>query len=101
MISLLEFYSNLGLDICKRADDYFTGQLINEEGTMLSVIHTGNTHRLNCEKNGMHCQIIPNSKIEVTDVDLVVKILSISVFLNSNFPNIYQKVLLSNTEPIE
>ncbi|AQS93991.1 hypothetical protein BXQ17_07915 [Polaribacter sp. BM10] len=101
MINLLEFYTELGFNICNREPKFFTGNITNKEGITLSVIHTGETHRLNCEKNGMFCQIIPNSTIEFTDVDLVKTILSISIFLKGNFPNIFQQILLLNTEKVE
>ena len=101
MINLLEFYTKLGFDISYREPEFFTGSIISKEGVTLSVIHTGETHRLNCEKNGMFCQIIPNSTIEFTNVDLVKNILSVSIFLKGNFPNISQQILLLNTEKVE
>ena len=101
MINLLEFYSDLGFDMHKIANDHFFGDIKNKEGVTLSVIHTGKTHRLNCEKSGMFCQIIPNSTIESTNVDLIIKILSISIFLKGNFPNIFQQILLLGTEKVE
>ena len=101
MINLLEFYTELGFDISYRESEFFTGSLTNKEGVTLSVIHTGETHRLNCEKNGMFCQIIPNSTIGFSNVDLVKNILSISIFLKANFPNISQQILLLDTEKVE
>ena len=101
MKNLLEFYLDLGFQINKQDEKYFVGDFTSKDGTILTVIHTGECHRLNCEKNGMFCQIIPNSTIEFTNVDLVKNILSVSIFLKGNFPNISQQILLLNTEKVE
>lgn len=91
---LLEFYQNLGFDInvVKNPEKYFAGELENDEGIKLVVIHTGNVHRLYAEKMGLHCFIIPNSYIEHDDVETVKNFISISVFFKSLFPKVYQQI---------
>ncbi len=102
MNDLFTFYSKLGFNLSRNSEEYFTGNLINKDnGVDLSVIHTGETHRLNCELNGMFCQIIPNSKININEVKFVKEVLSRSNFLKSNFPNTFLQILLLNTEIAE
>lgn len=93
MKSLNKFYSNLDFEIDGNEEQYFVGNLTNEQGNNLVVIHTGNVHRVYCEQNGMFCSIIPNSEIDFEDVQLVQKILSVSVFLKANFPNVHRQIL--------
>ena len=92
MSNLLKFYSDLGFKINESGEKFFTGKLSNQSNTDLIVIHTGEIHRLYIENNGMFCHIIPNSKIDFNNVNLVIEFLLVSVFFKSNFPNIYQKI---------
>ena len=100
MKNLINIYEHLGFTINEQDIDYFHGTLTNKVGVELFVMHTGEIHRLGCQFNGMICQIVPNSIIKSTDVGFLIKLLSISVFLRSSFPDIHKQCVLLNLERV-